>query len=56
MQLEIDTPISFVGGQIVKFDTGHQVDDKEMEKMHERAHQYCLIANSRADHVEMNIF
>ncbi len=40
---------------LVKFDTRFQVDDKEMEEMQERAHRYCFVANSLADHVEMNV-
>lgn len=40
---------------VVRFDTGFSVDAAEMEKMQERAHRYCFIANTLADSVEINI-
>ncbi|WP_135502435.1 OsmC family protein [Roseovarius aestuariivivens] len=40
---------------VVRFDTGFTIEDAELEKMHERAHRYCFIANTLADSVEINI-
>ena len=40
---------------VVHFDTGFSVDAAEMEKMHDRAHRYCFIANTLADSVEIKI-
>ncbi|MDZ7841707.1 MAG: OsmC family protein [Gammaproteobacteria bacterium] len=40
---------------VVQFDTGFSVEEAELEKMQERAHRYCFIANSLADNVEINI-
>ena len=40
---------------VVRFDTGFSVDAADMEKMQDRAHRYCFIANSLADSVEINI-
>ena len=40
---------------VVRFDTGFSVDAAELEKMHDRAHRYCFIANTLADSVEINI-
>jgi organic hydroperoxide reductase OsmC/OhrA len=40
---------------VVHFDTGFAVDAAELEKMHDRAHRYCFIANTLADSVEINI-
>jgi organic hydroperoxide reductase OsmC/OhrA len=40
---------------VVRFDTGFQVSDAEMEQMQDRAHRYCFIANTLADSVEVNI-
>ena len=40
---------------VVRFDTGFQVNDAEMERMQDRAHRYCFIANTLADSVEVNI-
>ena len=39
----------------VQFDEGFSVDATELEKMHQRAHRYCFIANTLADSVEINI-
>jgi len=39
----------------VCFDDGFSVDAAELEKMHDRAHRYCFIANSLADSVEIRI-
>ena len=39
----------------VSFDDGFTVTDTEMEKMQQRAHRYCFIANTLADSVEINI-
>lgn len=39
----------------VKFDAGFDVTDEELDKMHDRAHRYCFIANSLADYVTVNI-
>ena len=40
---------------VVRFDTGFSVSDKELAQMQDRAHRYCLIANTLADSVEINI-
>jgi organic hydroperoxide reductase OsmC/OhrA len=40
---------------VVRFDTGFQVSEAEMEQMQDRAHRYCFIANTLADSVEVNI-
>ena len=40
---------------VVHFDTGFAIDAAELEKMHDRAHRYCFIANSLAESVEINI-
>ena len=40
---------------VVRFDTGFDVDTVALNKMQERAHRYCFIANSLADSVEINI-
>ncbi len=40
---------------IVKFDQGFEIDKAKLEDMHERAHRYCFVANSLADHVIVNI-
>ena len=40
---------------VVRFDTGFQVSDPEMDQMHDRAHRYCFVANTLSDSVEVNI-
>ncbi len=40
---------------VVHFDVGFTVAAAELEKMHDRAHRYCFIANTLADSVEINI-
>ncbi len=40
---------------VVEFDDGFSVAEAEMEKMHERAHRFCFIANSLSDEVEISI-
>ena len=40
---------------VVRFDTGFAPSDADLEKMHDRAHRYCFIANTLADSVEINI-
>ncbi|SDE02361.1 OsmC family protein [Ruegeria marina] len=40
---------------VVRFDTGFQVGDEEMDQMQDRAHRYCFIANTLADSVDVNI-
>ncbi len=39
----------------VRFDEGFSVDAAELATMQERAHRYCFIANTLADHVAINI-
>ena len=39
----------------VTFDEGFSVDEENLKKMHERAHNYCFIANTLADSVMINI-
>ncbi len=38
---------------VVTFDEGFSIDAEKLADMHERAHRYCFIANSLAEHVEM---
>ena len=40
---------------LVVFDSGFEVSDEEIEKMHDRAHRYCFIANTLDSEVEVNI-
>ncbi|WP_101069022.1 OsmC family protein [Roseovarius salinarum] len=40
---------------VVRFDTGFEIDNAELERMQHRAHRYCFIANTLADGVEINI-
>jgi organic hydroperoxide reductase OsmC/OhrA len=40
---------------VVRFDTGFEVDAVALAQMQDRAHRYCFIANTLADHVEFNI-
>jgi organic hydroperoxide reductase OsmC/OhrA len=40
---------------VVRFDTGFQISDAQMEEMQDRAHRYCFIANTLADSVEVNV-
>ena len=40
---------------LVVFDIGFEVSDEEIEKMHDRAHRYCFIANTLDSEVEVNI-
>jgi len=40
---------------LVVFDSGFEVSGEEMEKMHDRAHRYCFIANTLDSEVEVNI-
>lgn len=39
----------------VRFDTGFSVEKTELDKMQDRAHRYCFIANTLAESVEINI-
>ena len=39
----------------ISFDSGFEVSNEELEKMHDRAHKYCFIANTLDDGVEVNI-
>lgn len=39
----------------VGFDAGFELGAEELEKMQQRAHRYCFIANTLADSVEINI-
>lgn len=40
---------------LVRFDTGFKVSEVEIDKMQDRAHRYCFIANTLADSVQVNI-
>jgi len=40
---------------VVEFDEGFVVSDKELADMQDRAHRYCFVANSIADHVIVNV-
>lgn len=39
----------------ISFDHGFTVTAEEMEKMQQREHRYCFIANTLADSMEINI-
>lgn len=39
----------------VMFEAGFSVDAQELDKMQQRAHRYCFIANTLADSVKINI-
>ena len=39
----------------VSFDSGFEISEEEMVKMHDRAHRYCFIANTLDGDVEVNI-
>jgi organic hydroperoxide reductase OsmC/OhrA len=39
----------------VEFDSGFEVSEDELKKMHDRAHRYCFIANTLDSSVEINI-
>ena len=39
----------------VSFDDVFEVRNEELEKMHDRAHRYCFIANSLDENIEVNI-
>ncbi len=40
---------------VVRFDTGFSVGAVELDRMQDRAHRYCFIANTLAESVEINI-
>ena len=40
---------------VIEFDGGFEIEQAELEKMHDRAHRYCFIANTLADSVEINV-
>ena len=40
---------------VVSFDSGFEVSREELDKMHDRAHRYCFIANTLDSEVEVNI-
>lgn len=40
---------------VVEFDAGFDISADKLTEMHKRAHRYCFVANSLADHVEINI-
>jgi len=40
---------------VVRFDAGFSVEKTELDKMQDRAHRYCFIANTLAESVEINI-
>ena len=40
---------------VVSFDSGFEVSYEELEKMHDRAHRYCFIANTLDSEVGVNI-
>lgn len=39
----------------VTFDASFEIDDAELDKMQQRAHRYCFIANTLASDVEIGI-
>ena len=40
---------------VVSFDAGFEVSSDELDKMHDRAHRYCFIANTLDSEVEVSI-
>ena len=40
---------------IIKFKNGFSVTKDEMDKMQDRSHRYCFVANSLSDDVEIKI-
>lgn len=40
---------------VVRFDKGFTVATEELDKMQDRAHRYCFIANALSENVEVNI-
>ena len=40
---------------IIKFDKDFSVSKEEMDKMQDRSHRYCFVANSLSDEVEIKI-
>ena len=40
---------------VVSFDVGFEVSSEELDKMHDRAHRYCFIANTLDSEVQVNI-
>ena len=40
---------------IVEFDKGFELSAEKLVDMHNRAHRYCFVANSLADHVQIKI-
>ncbi len=40
---------------VVEFEDGFEIEQSKLDDMHERAHRYCFVANSIADHVVINI-
>ena len=40
---------------VVSFDAGFEVGRDELDKMHDRAHRYCFIANTLDSEVEVSI-
>ena len=40
---------------IIKFDNDFSVSKDEMDKMQDRSHRYCFVANSLSDEVEIKI-
>ena len=40
---------------IIKFDRDFSVSKEEMDKMQDRSHRYCFVANSLSDEVEIKI-
>jgi organic hydroperoxide reductase OsmC/OhrA len=41
---------------VVEFDAGFEVSADALQKMHDRAHRYCFIANTLDASVEINIY
>ena len=39
----------------VRFDTGFEISVEKQDEMQDRAHRYCFVAQSLAEHVEVNI-
>ena len=40
---------------IIEFDNVFSVSKEEMDKMQDRSHRYCFVANSLSDEVEIKI-
>ena len=49
------TVIFYIHSGFIKFSDGFTLETDEMEKMQDRAHRYCFIANSLSEEVDVQI-